>query len=400
VESNVPVIVTNARNRIAYNVVRSLGRKGIPVYAADVGSRAMSFASRYTRGHFVYPSPYLHPDEFVDALVHQVGRLGARVLIPVFEETFLVAKHRERLSRHVGTVVPDYSQILIAHNKDAWTPIAARLGIAVPLSRSIDEMRSGLAEDALRYPVLIKPKQGGGAWGIREVSTPDELRALLARADWADRPWDRFFVQEKIAGHTHCVAMLFSEGRLRAKVAYRQLRDYPTTGGQATMRISEHHERAEADLERLLVDLEWHGVCQADFIVDEASGAPYLIDLNPRLWGSLVQAVACGVDFPYLIYRMARDGDVDPAPAFTRGVVTRWVGGELAAIPARFRAAPSKMRFMGELLSDATTSALTDDLSIADPLPFAVWGLETLLRAVRPAGARRANPDALEGVWE
>src|SRR5439155_4298107 len=141
---------------------------------------------------------------------------------------------------------------------------------------------------------------------------------------WAGKPWNQFFVQEKIAGHTHCVAMLFNRGQLRATVGYRQLRDYPVRGGQATLRVSVRNERAEAHLRRLLESLRWHGTCQADFIIEDGSETPYLIDINPRLWGSLTQAIASGVDFPYLIYRLAKDGDIPPVTSFTTNVVTRW----------------------------------------------------------------------------
>jgi len=392
------VIVTNARNRIAYNVVRSLGQKGLPIYTADFVPRSMSFSSRYSRGHFIYPSPFRDPEGFLRCLTEQIARLNAQVLIPVFEETFLIAKHRAALPSQVSMVVPDYQQILIAHNKRDWEPLARRLGIPVPASYSPDELRRGGLRD-LRYPVFIKPKQGGGAWGIEEVPSAGILEALLARESHAGKPWDRFFVQEKIVGHTHCVAMLFNKGQVRATVGYRQLRDYPAKGGQATLRVSVRHEAAERAFQRLLEELRWHGPCQSDFIVD-GSDAPYLIDINPRLWGSLTQAIAAGVDFPYLIYRIAREGDVEAIRSFKTGVVTRWIGGELAALPYRLRHASSKRQVLTDFFLPDTPAALFDDFSIADPLPFLVWTLDAISRAARFRSAQPAAHDSLDGIWE
>jgi predicted ATP-grasp superfamily ATP-dependent carboligase len=393
-------IVTNARNRIAYNVIRSLARKGVPVYAADFVPRSMSFASRYTAGHFVYPSPFREQENFISCLVEQIDRLNVDVLIPVFEETFLVAKHKALFSSKVSLVVPDYQQILIAHNKDQWEPLARKLGIPVPSTYSPDYLRGmGAGSRRVKYPVLIKPKQGGGAWGIKEVPSPEALQDLLAQPTWTDRSWDRFFVQEKILGHTHCVAMLFNKGALKAKVGYRQLRDYPATGGQATLRVSVRHEMAEAHLQRLLEELGWHGTCQADFIVDE-SGVPYLIDLNPRLWGSLTQAIASGVDFPYLIYRLARDGDVPAVTSYKTGVVTRWIGGELAALPSRIRSSPARVRLLADFFLPDRSAALFDDWSLNDPLPFFTWMLDAAHRAVKFRSLAAVTHDSLDGVWE
>lgn len=395
------VIVTHARNRIAYNVVRSLGRRGIRVYTADCVPRAMSFASRYSKGHFVHPSPFTDPEGFIARLIEEIERLKIDVLIPVFEETFLVAKHCARLSDRVAMVLPSYQQILFAHNKDQWAQTALTLGIPVPASWSIEKLRSGqLRARDLRYPLLVKPKQGGGAWGIRQVDTPDALQTMLDGERCGDQPWDKFFVQERIQGETHCVAMLCNRGRARAMVTYQQLRDYPATGGQATMRVSIRSPAAEAHLQQLLESIAWHGVCQADFIVDATTGAPYLIDLNPRLWGSLAQAIASGVDFPYLLYRMAREGDVEPVAGFRTGVVTRWIGGELGTFLPHLRQSQAKLRFMKSFCFPRARTALYDDFSLSDPLPFIAWMSDAALKALKFRSLKAVSHESLEGVWD
>ena len=395
------VIVTNAKNRIAYNVVRSLGQRGIEVYTADFVPRSMSFASRYSKGHFLYPSPFMDQEGFVQRLIDEIQRLKADVLIPVFEETFLVAKHKEKFSRHVKMVLPDYEQILLAHNKDKWEQLARKLEIPVPRSCAIEELQSGTVRTSdLRYPVLIKPKQGGGAWGIQQIDSFEKLDALLSCSRQDERSWSRFFVQEKVEGETHCVAMLFNQGQLRAKVAYKQLRDYPVTGGQATLRMSLRSEKAELFLEQLLEKVKWHGVCQADFIVDKNTRVPYLIDLNPRLWGSLVQGVASGVDFPYLIYRLATEGDISPVIEFKTDIVTRWLGGEFGAFLPQFKWSPEKLRFLQSFFFPSTRAAYYDDFCLVDPMPFFVWGIDALLRAMKFRSLKPLSHDALPGIWK
>jgi predicted ATP-grasp superfamily ATP-dependent carboligase len=361
----------------------------------------MSFASRYSKGHFVYPSPFKDQEGFVQRLIDEIRRLGADVLIPVFEETFLVAKHAARLSDHVSMVLPTYENILIAHNKDRWARLARKLDVPVPVSCAIEELQTeSVRPDDLRFPVLVKPKQGGGAWGIQQIESSEALGILLNGDNCNGMPWGRFFVQEKIRGETHCVAMLFNQGQLRAKVAYRQLRDYPVTGGQATMRVSIRSYKAEAYLQRLLETLKWHGVCQADFVIDSNTQVPYLIDLNPRLWGSLAQAIASGVDFPYLIYRIAREGDVAPVTEFKTDVVTRWIGGELGAFFPHFKRSPARLQFVRRFFFPPMRAALYDDFSVADPLPFFAWLTDALLKAAKSRSLKAVSHDSLEGVWE
>jgi predicted ATP-grasp superfamily ATP-dependent carboligase len=395
------VIVTNAKNRIAYTVVRSLGGRGIPVYAADFVPLSMSFASRFSRGHFIYPSPFRDQAGFIASIVKNARRLKAEVLIPVFEETFLLSKYKDEISRHVRMAIPDYDQVLTAHNKDRWMPLAESLGVPVPRTFAATELRrAGPKAAALTYPVLVKPNQGGGAWGIREAATERELETILSGDTCFGRPWERFSVQEKINGTVHCVAMLFSRGELKAHVVYRQLRDLPFTGGQATLRVSVDNPVAVGHLRRLLERLAWHGICQADFIVDEATGVPNLIDINPRLWGSLVQGIASGVDFPYLLYTLARDGDTPGIDGFRKGVVTRWVWGDIRTLPEALKRAGDKMGFLKEYFRLFGRKIAFDDLCFRDPLPFLTFGLDFLAKMVGQKTLHPRSHDSLEGVWE
>ncbi|WP_243373850.1 ATP-grasp domain-containing protein [Geotalea sp. SG265] len=384
---------------MAYAVTRSLGRRYIRVYTADFLPGSMSSASRYSSGSFLYPSPFSQQSGFVETLIEKLKLHCCNVLIPVGEETYLIAKHKQRFLQHTGMAIPDYDQILAAHNKDQWGALAAQLNIRCPAVFAIDDIRQGRVAD-LPFPLLIKPKQGGGGWGIVQVDSPRELEALLGRQEHWGRPWDRFFVQEKIQGQTHCVAMLFRQGEYRARVGYRQLRSYPIKCGQATLRISVEHRGAEESLQRLLEALNWHGVCQADFIIENRSGAAYLIDVNPRFWGSLAQGIACGVDFPYMVYKIAARGDVPPQDSFRTGVITRWIGGDMAAFVPSLKEAGSKIAFLREYFWPHRRASHYDDLSISDPLPFMYWMADALYRSVKKRGGKSRSHESLEGIWE
>ena len=393
-------LVTNAKNRIAYNILRSLAPAGVKVYCADFVPRAMSFYSRYSSGHFVYPSPFSKQKEFIECLISKIKELNIDVLIPVFEELFLVAKHKEELLKHVKMAVPDYSQILTAHNKDQWVPIAKNLDIPVPETFPIKKYISdpGLIAE-LHFPVLIKPRQGGGGWGIKQVASASEFRDCLVADGPEGQPWERFVVQQMIEGDTICVAMVFCRGQLRGKVAYQQIREYPPLKGQATCRISISNKTAEDNLQRLLEHLNWHGVCQADFVVDKITKTPHLIDINPRFWGSLAQAMASGVDFPNLVYKIALNGDVDPVDEFKEGVVTRWLGGELRGLVQHYSHAEKKLPFLRDFFLPDHSTKLYDDFSFTDPVPFFMWGLDALNRVLK---YKKIQPhDSLTGrIWE
>lgn len=395
------VIVTNAKNRIAYNIVKSLGQKGIDVHTSDFVPLSMSFASRYSKSHFLYPSPFKYQKEFIESLIKKIKRLKTDVLMPVFEETFLIAKFKTELEQHVRMVIPDYEQILSAHNKDRWKAIADKLHIPVPRSYNATEIKNRMVlVKKLHFPVLIKPKQGGGAWGISQINNLEELETIFEQEYYVRKPWERFIIQEKIDGETICVAMLFRKGEYRAKVTYKQLRDYPITGGQATLRMSLHNEQAEDSFQKLLEKLKWHGICQADFIIGRENNIPYLIDINPRFWGSLAQGIASGVDFPNLLYKIAVDGDVEPVKDFKADVMTRWIGGDLRTFFPLLKISRNRLNFTRKFIFPGDGKIFLDDLSLKDPSPFFIWGIDALFRILKYKSMSSVAHDSLDGIWE
>jgi predicted ATP-grasp superfamily ATP-dependent carboligase len=102
-----------------------------------------------------------------------------------------------------------------------------------------------------------------------------------------------------------------------------------------------------------------------EFKVDPRDNEPKLMELNPRFWGSLALAIHAGVDFPYLLYRMAMGEEFEPIVEYEVGVRCRWLlPGDILHFlhnPDRFRLEPSFFRFRG---------THDDILSREDPLPI------------------------------
>ena len=92
-----------------------------------------------------------------------------------------------------------------------------------------------------------------------------------------------------------------------------------------------------------------------------------MIEVNPRFWGSLALPIQAGVDFPYLLYKMAMDGDIEPVLDYREGIVMRWLVGDVLASLGYIKAKKSLkpvidfFSFKGEKF---------DDLYMDDLMPF------------------------------
>ena len=367
-------LITFGRNRMAYTAVRSLARRGIGAVVGDSYSPSMCFYSRHSDGHFVYPSPYRHPREFIDSLIGQARKRGCRVLIPMHEEGYIIARFRDRLEPHIKVPLAEEDQIMTLHDKGRFARLAGELDLPVPPTYMIDRIEEiDRIAGEITYPAVVKPRRAHGAFGLRYVRDAEELRRafrdLVGRYHYAADELP--IVQEYVRGSKHSVCMLWNRGRLRALCTFRFLREYPIEGGTAVLRISTREERMERIARRALEHLRWHGIAEAEFLLSP-EGHPLLLEINPRFWGSLYQGVASGVDFPYLLYRMALDGDVEPVLDYPIGVKTRWLWGDWRALVDYIRRPLSQRKMLCDYLKFYRRDVSYDDFFWDDPMPFLV----------------------------
>jgi predicted ATP-grasp superfamily ATP-dependent carboligase len=87
---------------------------------------------------------------------------------------------------------------------------------------------------------------------------------------------------------------------------------------------------------------------------DPRSDRYYVMEINPRFWGSLQLAIDAGVDFPALLVECALGGTPTPVTAYRVGVRSRWGWGEMDYIYLR-----TKLRASGESRLGAFARAAT-----------------------------------------
>jgi hypothetical protein len=183
---------------------------------------------------------------------------------------------------------------------------------------SADRLRERGGE--LTFPVVVKPA------GV-EVGRPKLAAVRLDDArDLTSLPADsgRLLVQPVVAGPMMAVAGVVWGGRLVAAVHQRYERTWPVACGTASSAVTiEPDVELERRLTRLLRGFD--GIFQAQFVGGR------LIDLNPRVYGSLPLAVAASVNLPAIVCTLASgtSGASHPEVRGRAGVRYRWLEGDL-----------------------------------------------------------------------
>jgi biotin carboxylase len=136
--------------------------------------------------------------------------------------------------------------------------------------------------------------------------------------------------QQFASGRREGVTLLIAGGDVLASCGHVAHRTTPPLGGASVVResIQVPPDLLDASV-RLAKAIGIEGPCEVEFRRD-AEGRPLLMEINPRLAGTLENALRSGVDVPLMTWRWAAGLEVQPVADHRVGVRTRWLVGDLA----------------------------------------------------------------------
>lgn len=379
------VLITDGEQRAALAAARSLGSAGYRVHVCASSTPCIAGTSRYCATEIKVPDPLSDPSGFVAKAARIAASLDVDVLLPISEASLLaVLPTRERFHCAIPFVSAKiFEQIC---DKRQVLEIARARGISVP--RQTELCASADFHDAvsrLHYPVVVKPSRSVSGPELHRIRNKisyshDEadLSASLQQLPSAAYP---VLLQERIVGPGVGVSLLIWNGELRASFAHRRIREKPPSGGVSVLRESIPLD--ETLLSRsvdLLAALEWQGVAMIEYKLDGATGVPYLMEINGRLWGSLQLAIDSGVDFPVLLVQAALGVLSAPVTNYREGVRSRWEWGDVDNLLAMLFHSPNRLALpsgrpnrlgaLRDFIRSCSSETRAEVLRLNDPLPF------------------------------
>lgn len=313
------VLVTFGKHPKTLAVVRSIGRSGRKVTVVDDTRFSLSSFSRYCDDFVKTGSPTDDPKEFLEKLERVIEERGIGLVIPMDDrELDLLQLEPNRVGSLCAIATPGRESYGIARDKLLTTRLAKSLDVKIPKSclvRDGESVESILNVTGL--PAILKPRKGSGSRGLLFIESERDLQVALSSIDKSGEMLAQEFIP---SAEGIGVSLLMKEGSVRASFTHKRIIEFPEAGGPSLVRVSTHNSIAESAAERLLKNLRWNGVAMVEFRLDSRTGKPVLMEINPRFWGSLPLAIACGVDFPKLLCDMYEFGDVAPSRAYQDGI--------------------------------------------------------------------------------
>jgi protein-tyrosine-phosphatase len=376
------ILVTDAHELAGLGAIRSLGRAGHHVIAGYPGrlQRPASTYSNYCSAQRAYPDPWASQQEFCQWLLANAPEWD--LILPISEAAvFGAASCQSRLPSSTVVVAASATSLEYTLSKRRATAKALAIGIQCPATAFFME-----DVPSLKSPYIVRTDNRlmyGGSYHKGQnwyIDNSSELMDLLSELNENGEKW---MVQEHIVGKGVGSFLLTWRGQTLLEFAHERVHEVPFYGGVSSLRRSVRDTAMGAAAARLLLTIGYEGVAMVEFRRCSLNQAPYFVEINGRLWGSLALALHAGADFPaklvgcYLGTSLPSASDDYATGIYCRNVYpgeVDYIRSVLAANgPVRGVYPPGKARVILEFFKlFFTPGVYYDYLWLRDPLPW-IW---------------------------
>ena len=225
-------------------------------------------------------------------------------LLALHERLIAAGEHAPAavIARSIG----DVEMARAVAGRAAFAALAREAGVRVPLTLAVadvTQLRAAIGRVGL--PAMLKVDGTWGGTGVVRVDSLAEaerlfallsdrtnarraLKRLVINRDpfwllpWLDGARPRVNVQAFVAGRPANCVMSCRQGEMLAIIQAEVVTTRHPTGPAAVVRIVDHAEMTVA-ARRIVARCGMSGFCGLDFVLDDATGALHLIEMNPRI---------------------------------------------------------------------------------------------------------------------
>ena len=290
--------------------IKSLHQKGDDIDLAwNIKPHDRIFKSKYIHQYHTIPAAREGSDDYVQGLIDLLKRESYDIVLPFGNDAnHAVALAQDEIRQYSKVLMPPIEMHRIAYDKQATAEHCKKVGIDQPKTFfNYEESDLPTIARELQYPAVVKARSGSGVKaGLRYANDPTELieknhEIYRLNTENSSAEYLMPIIQEFIPGYVHDASMLLNEGK--TLVILTQIRHlmYPITGGVGAINYTTKNKELEAVAIRLLESLNWSGPTQVEFKYDPRDKKYKLVEINPKLWGTLDLSIQSGVSFPVLI---------------------------------------------------------------------------------------------------
>lgn len=314
----------------AFVILKALGgRPEYEFYVADCWPASATRLSRRCREFFLLPH-WKDEERYVEAVKRVCVQKGIDCLLPLpQEEMILISKFRDSFAGlPTRLLVPEERVMTTAVDKVRLGRALAEAGINYPVTYPADEFDGKRILEEAGLPLITKLTRGTGQ---KDQRISYDAKTFLDHLDYVVEKYgaNEVLVQRFIPGSEleamYTTGLLCDEtGEVRLVVPTKKIRSRPYTGGSGSCVTALHHPQVADICVRTLQAIgPWQGICDIEVKHDKERDEYYVIEINPRPWGSpMMSLIKSGADIISWWIRLTMGQDVPKMAEFEEGVYT------------------------------------------------------------------------------
>ena len=380
------VVVTTGVTANALGIIRSFGRRGIPVVYIDSSPSSIARHSRYINRRLTYIKTNDAESDLI-ALLKDFGKQNqGMMIIPIGDEDVLaLAKHREELEPFYHIPVPEYETVQNLVNKKRFYRMLVEMQIPHPKTyfpESLTELVS--IGKKVAYPYIIKPTysipfQEEFGRKVFHVKYPKDLALAADRLRYKDL---EVMIQEIIPGREIYAFFTYfnKSSEPLAICGWDKIRQYPLDFGFGTFCRSMWRPTAADHSLQLLRTIKYYGFAEVEVKKDPRDGQYKMIEINARTSLQNILAGACGADVVCIAYLDAGGQAAKHSLSFRNNIL--WAD-DFLDIVSFLQHLIRRDIGIGELIESLNPRKVRSIAAWDDPMPLVFRALTISQRAFR-----------------
>lgn len=237
------------------------------------------FHTKYSDNHYI-----IERSTYLESVLDILRKNNIDLFIPIHSnEMDIVLQNKDKAEKALA-YWGSYESFGILSDKDRLYELAKELNINVP-------KRFNEIEEA-QVNCVIKPVNQSSARGVRYFFDQEKLDE--AKSDLSSMK--DIIIQEYIQGEGIGYSVFAKNGKILSGFGHKRLAEYPVSGGSSVYRENYENEEIQAVSEKIIDATKWSGFAMFEFKLTPDNEI-YLIEVNPRIWGSINQGLQNGVNY-------------------------------------------------------------------------------------------------------
>lgn len=315
------VLLTDGNYKHTWAAARALSDEG---YIVDVIGGNRSITSKSNKIHdAVFSERQLNKknlNSFIDLL--KLKNYDVVLGIGASSIEFL-SEFEMELSQYTNLILPPRASLMICLHKDSTLEFARSLSIKVPTSYNFNELNhlnSFLNLNKKQF-IIKGNDEISKDFPTYYVSSEQDLERNFVRDLFTSDK--KFIVQERILGVGEAFFAVYNKGVMVDFFMHQRLRENPLSGGPSTKAKTIYKQDLYESGKLLLDKLNWHGVAMVEFKRDKDNNL-FLMEINPKFWGSLDLALKAEVNFPAIAVSIALGQEPPPRIYHAKQITYQW----------------------------------------------------------------------------